>query len=69
MCIQKTTQGYSETEGAETESEIIKVRLENIPPIKIIGVYLETGQSNDKAEQTDKILIEKVQRRVDVGDN
>ena len=39
------------------------------PPINIIGVYLETNQSSEKAEKTHKIITEKVQRRVDEGDN
>ena len=59
----------TETEEAATESEIIHVRMETIPPINIIGEYLETNQSSDKNEKTHKILTEKVQRRVDAGEN
>ena len=59
----------TEKEEKKSESEFIHVRLDAVPPINIIGVYLETGQSKENAEQTHTILTEKVKRRVDQGEN
>ena len=59
----------TEKEEKKSESEFIHVRLDAVPPINIIGVYLETGQPAEKAEQTHKILTEIVKRSVDQVEN
>ena len=59
----------SETEESTVSSEFIHLRLDAVPPLNIIGVYLEPTNTNDVAEATQKVLTDKVQRRVDMGEN
>ena len=57
------------TEEEEKGTEIIHVRMESIPPINIIGVYMDTNQTKAKAENTHNIITEKVQSRDIAGEN
>ena len=43
--------------------------MDSVPPINIIGVYLEPRITPDVAEATKKLLIYKVQKRVELGEN
>ena len=53
---------FTEKEEEKSESEFIHVILDAVPPINIIGVYLETGQSAEKAKQTQKKSKEELTR-------
>ena len=43
--------------------------METIPPLNIIGVYMEPTSLKEVAKATQKLLIDKVQKRVDIREN
>ena len=58
-----------EDEEETVSSEFSHVILVAIPPLNVIGVYLETNTKEDAADAVQKVLVDKVQRCVDRGGN
>ena len=64
-----TTLRIHEEEEDSVSSEFIHVRLDAIPPLKIIGEYMEPTTLQKDAEESKKELTDEVQRCVDLGEN
>ena len=48
-------------------SEIMHILLDTLPPTNIIGVYQETGITNEEADEAHRVLKIKVIKRVEKG--